>query len=79
MSEKKTTAAKVSASWRQKRTAIVKFANVILETAHEHGLCVRELEEACGLAISSCREAFVPTPEVLQKDLELRETRYTSL
>lgn len=79
MSEQKTTTTKLKSSWRQKRTVIEKFANVILETAHEHGLCGRELEAACERAIHLCREALVPTPQDLQKDRELRETRYTSL
>lgn len=67
----KRTATKIpTAPWRREESAVEKFSRIILESAHEHGLCVRELEEACNRSILLCREASVPTLQSLQRDQE---------
>ncbi|WP_278943039.1 hypothetical protein [Anaerotruncus colihominis] len=55
---------------RGKEIAAERFAWVILERANAEGLSVYQLERACNSAISLCREALVPTLEVLQRDQE---------
>ena len=39
------------------------FAKTILQTANQSNINIRELEEACEIAIRFCREALVPTLE----------------
>ena len=55
---------------RGKEIAAERFARVILENASAHGLSIWQLEKACNLAISLCREVSIPTLEALQRDQE---------
>lgn len=76
MRKEKATAPKIPAlrrlyeEKRGKEIAAERFARVILENASAHGLSIWQLEKACNLAISLCREVSIPTLEALQRDQE---------
>lgn len=47
-----------------------RFAQAIIQMANQEHINIRELEEACDIAIRYCREALVPTLQYLQTDPE---------
>lgn len=46
-----------------KESTARKFAKVIIQSANQNGVNIRELEEAFEIAIRYCREALVPPLE----------------
>lgn len=46
------------------------FAQIVIQNANQNRINIRELEEACEIAIRYCREALVPTLQYQQTDQE---------